>query len=61
MEIFDLRLSFREDELREAGEDLQRLLDLDREIELVPPLRRILLALDDAVTDAYHPARAAQH
>jgi hypothetical protein len=52
-----LLLSFREDELLDAGEEIQRLLDLDGEDAPLPPLRRILLALDDAITAAHDATR----
>ena len=60
MEIVDLRLSFREDELLDAGEEVQRLLDFDEGDLVLPPLRRILTAVDDAITTAYRRSRAAR-
>ena len=60
MEILDLRLSFRENELLEAGEEIARLLDLEGDDELLPPLRAILHAVDDAITAAYQLRHAAR-
>jgi hypothetical protein len=53
MEMIDLRLSLAEEELMDAAENLEWLLERDGDSELLPPFRRLLLALDDAITDAY--------
>jgi hypothetical protein len=49
-----LRLRVPEPDMLDASDDLQRLLD--REGEVCPPLRDLLLSLDDAMTEAFDRA-----
>jgi hypothetical protein len=53
MEMLDLRLRLSEEELLDAAENLRWLLECDGDGEVLPPFRRLLLALDDVITDAY--------
>ena len=52
MRVIEVRLTVPESELLDAAEDVERLLDQAAEDDLSPPLRDVLLALDDAITDS---------
>lgn len=57
MQKIELRVDVFEADLLDASEELRRLIDLDP--ELCPPLRGLLLGLDDAITEAFSAERAA--
>lgn len=54
MEMLDLRLRLPKDDLLDASDEVARLLDREYD-ELLPPFRRILFAIDEAITEAYMP------
>jgi hypothetical protein len=57
MRTVDVRLELSEEDLLDAGEDLERLLERERDV--TPSLRSLLYALDDAITRAFTvPPRA---
>jgi hypothetical protein len=49
----ELRLALPEAELLDASDDLQRLLEQEEHEWLGPASRHLLLALNDAITDAF--------
>ena len=53
MRMIEVQMMVPEDVLVDAGEDVGRLLEQQAEVDVSPPLRSLLLALDDAITDAF--------
>jgi hypothetical protein len=58
MRTIEFRAAAEPAALLDASDDIQRLLDRE-DAEVSPPLRTLLLALDDAITGAFAATLAA--
>lgn len=58
MTVFDLQIAIDEQELDDAGEALEALIELQNELDLPPALLEVLVGLDEVIGEALRRSQA---